>query len=150
MSGLKGFSKISLLKTEWGPLRILRPLPRDGDDWGPLALARGTEWEPFIRRVSGEAFSYALHGYTKPLVDQLGPEPLIVAGRVPDSVGLCRQFQKKTCAVRKPTCRPGPEPPACYEASVDSFDLEEALYEVVMAWKKGRYVLVVEGPEFSF
>ncbi|MBD3262160.1 MAG: hypothetical protein GF334_10930 [Candidatus Altiarchaeales archaeon] len=149
MSGIRGFSRITLSETEWGPIKILRPLSRDGDEWGPLRFARGSEWEPFLRKVSGETLSYALHGYTKPLVEALGPDPMTVAGRVPPSVGFCRRHQNKTCSVRKDICRPGPETPECYEPDVEDIDFEEALYEVVMGWKEGYYVLVIEGSEFS-
>jgi len=149
MSGIKGFSEIHLSESEWGPLSILRPLPRDGDSWGILKGARGTDWEKHLKKVSGEAFSYALHGYTKPLVDQIGKDPRMVARGVPDSIGFCRRYSNKSCPIRKEICRPGVEIPECYEPDVEDMDLEEALYEVVMAWKAGRYVLVIEGPEFS-
>lgn len=150
MAGIKGFSEIELSKTEWGPLHILRALPRNGDSWGPLSLIKGTEWEPFIRVVSGEVLSLALHGYTKFLVEQIGPEPDRVSKRVPDSIGMCRRYFDKTCSIRKSSCRPGYEVPECYEVLVEDPALGDALYEVVMAWKNNRYVIVVEGPEFSF
>lgn len=150
MAGIKGFSLITLAKSEWGPLSLLRPLPREGDDWGLLAGARGTDWEPHLKVIPGSTLSYALHGYTKPLVDLLGRPPLVSARKIPDQVGFCRKYKNKTCAIRKELCRPGGDTPLCYEPDVDELALEEALYEVVMAWKDGIYVLIIEGSEFSF
>ena len=58
---------------------------------------------------------------------------------------------KKGCVIfDKAICHPCLKVPACYIPPGLSQEQQEAAAEVVLAWKDGRYVVVVEGGEFSF
>ena len=142
---MQGLARFHLDTKEWGRIQILRPLPRDGDPWGVLAPLRETPWGAFITIVQGPSLSHALHGYSWPLAQELGRDPLVLARLVPREVGRCLHAQNKTCTTIRPECLPGPETPDCYEAPGEHSQLSSL---VVLSWKKGTYVLVVEGEEF--
>jgi len=93
--------------------------------------------------------SDALHGWTKPLVEFLGRPPHIRAGKVSDAESKCVLASASTCAMASPKCRPCRDVPDCYEAPGKTPEFREAATRVAMAWKEGRYVIVIEGGEFS-
>jgi hypothetical protein len=135
-----GFREIDLTDAEQGKVRLLVPLPKDADPWGALAPLRGTPWEAQIQIVSGEAFSHALHGWATPLMREIGPPPHVRADRVPLEAGQCTLHG--SCVGSSPFCRPHKKVPECYEPAI------EVAARVALAWKEGRYVVVVQGPEF--
>lgn len=127
---------------------VHRPTPRGDDPWGMLAPLKGTSWEPFIYIVSGESFSHALHGYLKPLEDELGPPPLKVARRIPYHDSICEIVEQCVIADRV-GCVAGGPPPDCWTPPVEDADLRVAMEQVVIAWRDGSTVIVVEDGEFS-
>lgn len=127
---------------------VHRPTPIEGDPWGMLASLKGTSWEPYIYVVSGEAFSHALHGYLKPLEDELGPSPLKVAKRIPYEESVCELVNDCVIADRIKCVAAGP-PPDCWSAPTEEGERRVAMEQVVVAWRDGSTVIVVEGEEFS-
>lgn len=133
----------------WGEILITRPIVRDGEDsWGVLAPLKDTSWGKQIPTVSGKALSIAAHGWLSPLMDEIGPEPHQLCKLIPLDIGLCRQAQEKTCTMAGPHCKPGLDLPDCYEVAGD-YAAASAAVAVALAWKEGRYVIVVEGDEFG-
>lgn len=139
-----GFREVNLNDTEQGPLKFLIVTPVGDDPWGVLADIRGTEWGNQVAVVSGEAMSHALHGWATPLMREIGPEPKYRARRLQQPCAL-----SQGCIGAGPGCKPGVDVPGCYEPPGVPQAVSLAIIRMVMAWQEGRYVVVVEGPEFS-
>jgi len=139
---------MKILCKEWGDLLILRPIPIRGDPWGVLRCLEETVWGDQIAVVPGDVFSTALHGHAMPLVRVLGNPPEVRSRRIPVEDGICRLRTVKTCGFSTPECKPGPKLPMCYEAP-GNIDVSLYATAVAQAWKEKRYVVVVEGDEFS-
>ncbi len=135
-----GLREVNLTDAEQGKILLLVALALDGDPWGRLAPLRGTPWEAQIQIVSGEAYSHALHGWATPLMREMGPPPLVRAARIPVEVGQCVLYGP--CLGSSSFCRPAKKLPSCYEAPI------EIASRVALAWREGRYVVVVQGAEF--
>jgi len=130
-------------------LLLLYPPPRDGDLWGALRPLEGTSWGAQIPIVSGEALSHALHGHPKPLREMLGPPPLRRTLRIAKREKLCLEAQQGICDMAGPHCLPGSsQMPECYAAPTEDRALRECATAVAQAWDEGRYVFLVDGPEF--
>lgn len=130
-------------------LRVVYPPPRPGDLWGPLAPLRGTSWGAQIPTVSGEALSHALHGRPKPLREELGPPPARRVLRIALEERVCLERQQGICDMSGPHCLPGStKMPDCYVPPAEDRGLRAAATAVAMAWDEGRYVFLVDGPEF--
>ncbi len=92
--------------------------------------------------------SHALHGRPKPLREQLRRDPRLTVGLVPDKDRRCRLYGKM-CGLSTPECIPGSgKLPDCYEAPQEERELRLLMIAVGRAWDEGRYVFIVEGPEF--
>ena len=124
----------------------MRPVPRDGDPWGVLAPLRETIWGQFIQIIPGDVFSEALYGHTLPFIRMLGNPPKVHSQRIPLQEGKCREY--KDCILVGPHCRPGQKLPECYTAPHRDIEVARLASEVALAWREGRYVLVVDGDEF--
>lgn len=142
----------------WGELKILRPLPseeRDGDTlivdpWGDLAPLRDEPaFATLIPVVSGEVFSMALHGYAKPLIDVLGREPIHQLIKVEAPYHQCSL--RGACVMHDAArCHPRSKKlPECWWPETLTDEARRAVATVTLAWAEGRYVVVVEGDEFS-
>ena len=133
----------------WGEILITRPIVRAGEDsWGVLAPLRGTVWGDQIPVVSGKALSIAAHGWLSPLMEEIGPDPANLCKLIPPEIAVCHQAQEKTCPLAGPACVLGPDLPECYEVAGE-YAFAAAAQAVALAWKFGRYVIVVEGGEFG-
>lgn len=132
----------------WGELKILRPYPKPDESWGELAPLRDTPWGDLLPIVSGEALSHALHGRVDPLMQEIGPHPHGLCRQVPGPFRRCAVADK--CAIVSAHCEPGPRLPSCYVPPNVSPEVGRAVEVVASAWAEGRYVLIVEGAEFSF
>jgi len=132
---------------EFGIVLLGRPLPVAGDSWGCLAPLRGTAWESLFPTVTGENLSNAIHGHAKPLMESIGPDPRSLMRLVPEP-RLCADI--KTCVMRaEKKCHPCKKVPDCYLAPGLDMDAQAAASVVVLAWREGRYIVIVEGDEFS-
>lgn len=140
-----GVRRIDLDDREQGPVLLAVVLPRDGKPWGVLAPLRGTPWEGLVRVVGGEALSHAVHGWATPLVRELGPNPLAVLRRHPTP---CAMSTGDQCVGASPACRPGRAMPDCYEPPDADVDLSVAVTTALLDLRAGRFVVVVDGPEF--
>ena len=144
-----GLIEFQLDTKDWGKILITRVLPRNGDPWGCLAPVRGTPWGDLIPVVSGEVLSHALHGYATPLMRVIGSEPHGLLKKVPNEYRQCAAA--KGCLLfTKKHCHPGPKLPDCYVPPGIPPEAHAEVVTVAMAWRAGRYVIVVEGAEFSF
>lgn len=130
-------------------VKVMYPVPDNEGPWGVLRPLKGTSWGEQISTVSGEALSHALHGEPKFLREQLGRPPIQQAKRLPVAQAMCLHSQMQECAFAKPHCRPGSgKLPDCYTAPSEDAKMQSILWAVARAWDDGRYVFVVEGPEF--
>lgn len=131
----------------WPEIKILRPTPYQDDPWGSLAPLQGTPWGDLLTIVSGVVMSNALHGYAMPLIKELGVLPSMRLRR------LQNQFcaQRNTCALMSELCHPNIKVPDCYSPPAPPLEPEAVLpaRTVTLAWKENRYVILVEGEEFS-
>jgi len=148
---MTAFRRYSIDGKGWGAIKVLRPIvdTESGQDpWGELAPLKGTPFEGLIPIVSGEALSHALHGYLKPLLGEIGPDPKSLARMVPKAQRECEE--RKRCPMYVADCHPGPKQPDCFEPSgLESDEARAAAGIVTVAWAEGRYVLIVVGEEFS-
>jgi len=130
-------------------LLVLYPLPLKDNSWGIMAPLRETTWGQQIPVVSGEALSHALHGRPKPLREMLGNPPRVRAQSIPLEERVCLEAQQRLCAMAAPHCCPGSQQlPECYISPSQDRVLRMLGNAVARAWDEGRYVFVVEGPEF--
>lgn len=131
----------------WGDIRVLRPLPLKGDPWGVLAPLRDTFLKGYIPEVPGDTFSNALYGHVRPLLDHLGTPPAALLKRVPEAHRRCENAKK--CISVGDNCQPGPKTPDCFVMPGLPEAAQVPANIVILAWREGRYVLVVTGPEFT-
>lgn len=125
-------------------LLVMWPIPEKGDPWGVLAPLRGSSWGDQIPIISGEMWTYALHGHTHPLRQKLGSPPVVRAKRLPVVDRECSDFK---CALRTELCLPGSgKLPNCYQSPWR--EMHRLTYALATAWDEGRYVVVVSGLEF--
>lgn len=143
---------------DYGDLKILRPVPQqsqvaeDGawssDPWGVLSPLRDSSWSSLIPVVDGEVFSHALHGHARPLIEVIGPAPRSLLRLIPEESRRC--WMDKNCISYSPkTCFPGKRLPVCFEPMGVEEAARRAASTVALAWAENRYVIVVEGDEFS-
>jgi len=145
---LEHLARFNLDSPEWGQIKILRPIPLQGDIWGDLAPLRDTELGRLIPVVSGDALSNATYGRVTPLMNEIGPNPYGLLKQIPKDLWTCQM--SKACIIYDPkTCFPCPKMPDCYMPSNVASDDLEATAVVILAWAEGRYVILVEGDEFS-
>jgi len=137
--------QFSLSDDQGMTIKVLLPVPKNGDPWGDFAPLRGTFWEGQIPVIPGDVFSVARHGYLMPLWRLLGPDTKGLFRQVPEEVRPCAD--RKTCPMAEAKCYPNPKMPLCYR-SPEAAPIQHMVTMVLLAWQEGRYVLVVDGPEF--
>jgi len=130
---------------DWGTILLLRPIPYNQDPWGDLAPLRNTAWGKQIPVINGQALSHALHGFLPPLMQVLGPHPHLLCRRVPFWCDL----RGRDCLLATDKCKPGAAMPHCYVPSGVPPEAILPVATVAQAWAEGRYVIIVEGDEFS-
>jgi hypothetical protein len=97
--------------------------------------------------IDGMTMSHALHGLFMPLRRSIGRRPQDLLRVLPGdwTCGLI-----KSCVMARPEiCYPCAKMPHCYMPPDFQGNAALALATVLRAWVDGRYVLVVEGDEFS-
>lgn len=124
-------------------------VPRRGDPWGSLAPLRGTPWGSLVREVSGESMAHARHGFSTPLLRELGTPPGVLARRIPVELGRCALSVPNRCAGAGAACRVGQKTPDCFVAQVEDEELAEAVRDLVLLIRDGVRVLAVIGSEFN-
>jgi hypothetical protein len=134
---------------EWEEILILRPIASAENPWGVLECLKDTEWGSQIVVVPGNILSEALHGRAFPLLKLLGNPPRIRAKKISKEAGLCSLFVSRACGFGTINCRPGVGLPICYEAP-GTIEVSLRATAVAQAWNENRYVIVVEGDEFSY
>lgn len=140
--------RLDLLCPITGHILIARPTPTKSELWGCLAPLRGTPWGDLISVVPGEALSHAFHGYTKPLLECIGPAPAALLRKIPEPYRKCAMLGNCINASIK-DCQPVPALPDCYDPPEAGGVMEKMLVTaVVLSWRDGYYVIVAEGEEF--
>lgn len=77
---------------------------------------------------------------------KIGPPPVALLKLTP--VRHC--FLKKECVMfDDKRCQPNKKLPECWLPAAVEEVAQKAVATVVLAWAEGRYVVVVEGPEFA-
>ena len=137
-----GLKYMTLNDPQQSEILLVVPIPHEEDAWGSLAVLRGTIWEEHITVVSGAVMSDALHGYATPLMRMIGREPRHRARMISDESPCAIS---NLCAMATGICRPGPKMPECYEAPLTDPAARHMASLVALAWKEGRYAVVVEG-----
>ena len=141
----------------FGTLSILRPIPsetRDGnimwvDPWGPLApLRKYPDFATLIPVVSGDVMSHALHGRHQPLADTLRTEPEYMLLSIPSEFRECA-MRSECLLYDARICQPHKDIPECWQCGGVAPPDRSAAAVVVHAWAEDRYVVIVEGDEFS-
>lgn len=140
--------RYTLATQDYGSFKILRPVPKKGEPWGDLAPLKGTVWASLIPVVSGEVFSHALHGFARPLMAVIGPPPAALMRMVPEGFRLC-SVRDGCIAYRSEWCHPCKKLPECYLPESLEVESRHPAGVVALAWAEDRYVVVVEGEEFS-
>lgn len=105
---------------------------------------RGLQGVMDLPSVTKEVMDHALIGWTKPLVDQLGPPPKGKLLLMPRTARHCAH--EKTCSLfDRKNCSPFEKKmPWCFEpAGLDPLALSA---EVVKLWRSEVYVVVVREP----
>jgi len=144
----EGIQRFSVTTPRGEEFKILRPTPVGDDPWGILAPLRELEIGGLIPIVPGETMSHALHGNHLPLLRVLGRPPHAQLKQIKADM-TCRLI--KTCITAdRAICFPCQKMPHCYEPPGYNFEEGRVVETVLRAWVDGRYVVVVEGPEFSF
>jgi hypothetical protein len=118
-----------------GTLRAVT-IRTDEVEWSQI---EGTLIADQLSYVSGESLEHALHGWSKPLVTELGPPPqgsLIKLALVASECSL-----KKGCGSWGRDCHPtSKKTPWCFEPT----DHPSFAGQIVRWWRDGVYVLVVK------
>lgn len=149
---IEGLKFIDLEDQDFGRVQLLLAIPRPDNNWGVLACLKGTVWEDYIDVVTGNSLSIAQHGMASYLMNELGSDPRgkarrFIASHDADTYfcrhrGNCIGFDPKACL-------PGAKTPDCFEANLKDHKKALIVGAVLRAWKDNRYVIVVEGKEFS-
>lgn len=144
---MEGMRRIGITDAVWGRVVVWRPIPDSESEWGVLSPLQGTVWGSRIPVVSGANMSHALHGHATPLMNQIGQDPEHIGKRFRDQICV----MVSSCVNASPKCHPGGGKylPDCYQAPGDSSDVSYLASFVVLCWRRGEYVVVVEGDEFS-
>lgn len=129
-------------------LKVLRPVPMNGDAWGVFESIKDTDVGKLIPVVSGEDFSQALHGRFLALKRNIGREPKYQIQKITSDM-TCGLIDSCILADRA-KCYPCKNTPHCYQTPGFAGLQDHAISTIVRAWADDRYVVVVEGPEFSY
>jgi hypothetical protein len=145
---MEGIRYATLDDRDQGKILLAIVVPKGEDNWGVMAPLQGTRWGDLICVVPGEAMSHALHGWATPLVRVLGPTPRDLVRKL-SVTGDTTCGLSTTCAFVTPKCVPGPKLPDCYEPPDLTGEQAQLATFLALAWREGRYVVRVEGVEFS-
>jgi len=97
-----------------------------------------------LPEVSKEDMDHALHGWTRPLVDGLGPPPKGMLLKLPKTARLCAHeqtcpfYDKRRCGLFLSKL------PWCFEAA--GLEAPKLVAEVIKLWRQEVYVVVVREP----
>ena len=134
---------------DWGKVMVA-PLPIIDGKWGVLEPIRETPWGKLIPIVPGEVMAKARVGHIKPLMQILGRPSRVLLQMIPAPLRIC-DASKRCMMFQESTCQPCEKLPDCYEPpGLDTKAAQEAARLVALAWREGIYVVIVDGPEFSF
>lgn len=107
------------------------------------------EWRPMqgvleLPEISKLDMDHALRGWTRPLVDQIGPPPQGMLRKLPKAARHCAHertcpfFEKRRCGLLLEKM------PWCFEPA--GFTAINLVSEVVKLWRSEVYVLLVKEP----
>lgn len=131
--------RLQIPSREMGTLQLYLIYCYDGtweDEWRPMQGILD------LPEVDKETMDHALHGWTRPLVDALGPPPKGRLLLLPRSARECSN--KKTCpSFDAKQCGPlFKKMPWCYEPA--GMEAKLLVAEVVKHWREEVYVVLVK------
>lgn len=128
-----------------GELRLLLIEEHAGvweEEWEPL---RGTVFGNQFTQVTKEVLDHAMHRYSRPLVNSLGPIPEGALRKIPPVSREC--YQRKKCPLYSAsTCFPEAEKmPWCFEpAGVEAERVRSAASRAIEQWRERVYLVIVK------
>jgi len=107
------------------------------------------EWQPLqgvmdLPTIPKETMDHALHTWTKPLVDNLGPSPKGKLRKLPDAAKRCAHENSCPFYVQRRCDVFSSKMPWCFEP--DGISPGNLAAEVVKLWRSEVYVVVVQEP----
>lgn len=143
---MKGFTLFTVPDTTHGEVHLAVVIPHGDDPWGVMSGVQETPWARLVSVVSGEAMSHARHGYATPLMREIGPHPHLLLRQM----ARFRCALESTCAGVNKHCQPSKTVPDCYEPpQISDPAIASVISQLVLWCREGRYVVVVQGAEFS-
>ena len=133
---------------EWGTVTICQIIPNKDGSWGSFEVLRGTDLEPFLPVVSGEALSHAKHGWIMPFIREVGPSPKEVISKLQGEGWPCAYKTDNSCGFPQPICRPDKKSPVCYEPGLPVEARVVGAF-VIRSWTEGAYVCILTGVEHN-
>jgi hypothetical protein len=114
------------------------------EEWRSLQKEHGIVDQ--LPSVSKEQVENAFMGWTKPLVNALGPSPSGLLLTLPKETRVCALRQK--CIYYRPTdCySTSKKLPWCFEPEGVSSEARQLAAECVRLWREGVYIVVVREP----
>jgi len=144
------------LVKKYVPRRLQLPSAEMGSLELYLIYDEGGVWELEWRELQGvlelpvvskEDMDHALHGWTRPLVDALGPPPKGMLLKLPRTARLCAHekacpfYDKRRCGLLLSKM------PWCFEAA--GLAAPKLVAEVIKLWRQEVYVVLVREPDAS-
>lgn len=114
------------------------------EHWRPLQSA--PVFESAIASISREGMEQALIGWTKPLVDLLGPAPKGRLLKLPEATRECASRQRCPFYEERRCGHLLNKMPWCYVPDGVEGAAQRLLGEVITLWREGVYVIVVREP----
>ncbi len=111
--------------------------------WEPAwAAFQGHPITTLFAAVSKADMDHALHGWTRPFVDQLGPAPALLLRKLPQHTCThkerCVLFDKRKCV---PT---NPKMPWCFQPVGTDEQTGPLAAESIRLWREGVYIVIVK------
>ena len=135
--------QVHLKTREMGPLDLMLVRSVAGvweAEWAPLQDAPYAE---YLTRIVKDTLDHALHGWTLPLVQGLGPSPRMILHRLSPDAKQCSLWEG-CIFYRKRDCIPNAKNlPNCYQPRGVPAELG---YELIRLWRESVYVVIVEEP----
>lgn len=131
--------RLSIISREMGRIELYLIYNYGGvweEEWRPLQGAMD------IPEVTKAVLDHALYGWTKPIVDALGPPPQghlrLLSSRLCSHEDQCPFYEKRNCSVLSPKM------PWCFEP--EGISPGNLAAEVVKLWRQEVYVLSILEP----
>lgn len=147
MHTLDPLKTFRLPSKDFGEVRV-SPIPIIDGHWGVLEPLRNTDLGRLIPIIPGKIMAEARHGWVRPLMQIIGRPPEAMLRVIPATSRICAD-NRKCGAFRLKDCQPVISMPDCYIPPDLPEGAQTAGNSLLLSWRNGVYVLLVDGPEFS-